>query len=291
VETVIYSTVLPDSTTTFEQSFAFHQNSSQSEFAQVGFQIGANTLKWSLNFTGGGQARNSTVRYRLSALTSTADVGVVSSTAVVTSRTDFPAANMTTYFFPLLATSATTSSNTRELAARLAVFDVAKVDGEIVPIVSHRVVLLDRDSPDQLPEYVLELTFPPFTTSLFYDPAISMGQLLNPDHGQKSSGGGDSSVMLIGAAVAIPSALVVVVAVAIGGTLYYRVRRQRAREASRRAMHASTMYCNATVFPAAVVKLEVEAEEEEFVIHAPPTNDTPNDMFAPNDEDDAMPGC
>jgi hypothetical protein len=290
VETVIYSTVLPDSTTTFEQSFAFHQNASESEFAQVGFQIGANTLKWSLNFTGGGQARNSTVRYRLSALTSTADVAVVSSTSVVTSRTNFPAVNMTTYFFPLLATSTTVGSNgTRELAARLAVFDVAKVDGQIVPIVSHRVVLLDRESPDQLPEYVLELTFPPFNDSLFYDPAISMGQLLNADHDQKSSSGDDSSVMLIGAAVAIPIALVVVVAVAFGGALYLRVRRQRARDASRRAMHASTMYCNTTVLPMTAVKEGVE--EEEFVVHDPPTSDDiANDMFAPNDEEDSLPG-
>jgi hypothetical protein len=235
VQTHIYRSVLPDTTTTFEQSFAFHNQSAQGQFAQMGFTIGSSTLKWSINVTGA-SAEQLTVRYRLATLGSAADD--IDSSQPVIVRPSLPRANMTTYFFTLLTTSSSPSSTSASsrITAKVEVFDVALVDGIAVPLVGHSVVLANSSAAQ--PEYVLELTFPAFAHSLFYDPSISMGLLLN--NRDKSSSSNDGS-LVIAVAVVVPVALLVVALAAAVATLWTKVHRTRVRERVRQQTLAFNM--------------------------------------------------
>jgi hypothetical protein len=107
------------------------------------------------------------------------------------------------------------------------VFDVAMVDDQLVPLLSHNVVLVDSSSSSSSVEYVLELTFPAYTSSLYYDPSLALGVLLDPGRskGSQSSSSGDlSSVMVIGVATGLPCALIVVV---VAGILLVVAKRKR----------------------------------------------------------------
>ncbi len=120
------------------------------------------------------------------------------------------------------------SSQARRLAAQLVVFDAAIVDGAAtpVPLVNHSVALADGTSSGQLPEYVLSLTFPPYTTSLEYDPAINLNEV-RPDRPQQAASTGDSEFPIV-AAVVPPAALVglgLVVAVVL---VVWKARRSNA---------------------------------------------------------------
>jgi hypothetical protein len=90
VATHIYSTVLPGSTTTFDQAFAFYNQPALGRFALIDFTLGASTLKWSLNFTGGGQSAAFTVRYRLSALGAAATGNTSTTPPTISRRTATP---------------------------------------------------------------------------------------------------------------------------------------------------------------------------------------------------------
>jgi hypothetical protein len=236
VPTHIYRSVLPDTTTTFEQSFAFHNQSAQGQFAQIGFTIGSSTLKWSINVTGA-STEQLTVRYRLATLGSSAAEAIDSSQPVIVRRS-LPRANMTTYYFTLLSTSSSPSStsSSSRITAKVEVFDVALVDSLTVPLVGHSVVLVNASAAQ--PEYVLELTFPAFVHSLFYDPSISMGVLLNTR--DKSSSSDDNS-LVIAVAVAVPVALLIVVIAAAAATVWTKVHRTRLRERVRQQTLAFNM--------------------------------------------------
>ncbi len=227
VPTHIYSTVLPGSTTTFDQAFAFYDQPALGRLALVDFTLGASTLKWSLNFTGGGQAAAFTVRYRLSALGAAAATGNTSTARpTISRRTATPAANMTTYSIPLRQlVTASSPPSSHELGAQLVVFDVAMVDDQLVPLLSHNVMLVESSSSSSSVEYVLELTFPPFTSSLYYDPSLALGVLLDPGRskGSQSSSSGDLS-SVIGVATGLPCGLIVVV---VAGILLVVAKRKR----------------------------------------------------------------
>ena len=232
VEAYTHSTTLPGTTTTFNQTFAFHVTAAQGQFASVGFVIGASTLKWSIVLAGSSGGEHTTVRYRLSSLTSSAEGTTPDPDGAITRQASTPHAGMTTYHFSLLATSATESSQARRLAAQLVVFDAALIDGALtpVPLVSHSVALAAA-SGGQLPEYVLSLTFPPYTTSLEYDPAINLNEV-RPDRPQQAASSGDSEFPIV-AAVVPPAALVglgIVVAVVL---VVWKVRRSNASKQRR----------------------------------------------------------
>jgi hypothetical protein len=231
VEAYTYSTTLPGTTTTFNQTFAFHVTAAQGQFASVGFVIGASTLKWSIVLAGSSGGEDTTVRYRLSSLTSSAEGTTPDPDGGITRQASTPHAGMTTYQFSLLATSATDSSQARRLAAQLVVFDAALIDGalEPVPLVGHSVALAGTSGG--LPEYVLSLTFPPYTTSLEYDPAINLNEV-RPDRPQQAASSGDSEFPIV-AAVVPPAALVglgLVVAVVL---VVWKVRRSNASKQRR----------------------------------------------------------
>jgi hypothetical protein len=150
---------------------------------------------------------------------------------------------MTTYSFPLVATSASSALASRQLAARVVVFDVALVDGSLRSLVSHGVALVDASS-NALPEYVLTLTFPAFASSLYYDPSINLGVLLTSSRAG-SSGSTDTSGVYIGVGVAVPLAIlsiIVIVAVA------FLIRRKQRRRAVTRIKKTLYEY-NMTVMP------------------------------------------
>ena len=106
------------------------------------------------------------------------------------------------------------------------------VDDQLVPLLSHNVMLVESSSSSSSVEYVLELTFPPFTSSLYYDPSLALGVLLDPGRskGSQSSSSGDLSSSsgdlssVIGVATGLPCALIVVV---VAGILLVVAKRKR----------------------------------------------------------------
>jgi hypothetical protein len=116
------------------------------------------------------------------------------------------------------------------------VFDVAIVDGEIVPLVQHSI------ARSQTGGYLLSVTFPAVERTLQYDPTISLGVLLPSATERASSGGGLSNMeLMIGAGVAVPIALVLAVVVMVVGAVMMRRRRQKATALMRKKLAATEM--------------------------------------------------
>jgi hypothetical protein len=137
---------------------------------------------------------------------------------------------VTTYWLPLvttdlsLAAAGSSSSGTQTLVAKVEVFDVAIVDDVVVPLIGHSIVRSASTGG-----YVLSVTFPPIERSLRYDPTLNLGLLVGDASKKSSSSGGDGgTMMMIGAGVAVPVALIAVVAVMIAGVVLVRRRRTRA---------------------------------------------------------------
>jgi hypothetical protein len=229
VQTYIYSALLADNVTTLEQSFAFHTESAGTAFAGLSFDITPGSLKWSINLTtadghsGTGQAL--TMRYKLSSLGVNVTSSINATSVDVTRQDNTPRTNMTTYLFPLHQQS----SSSGALMAKVVVFDVAEVDGEVVPLVGHSVALSNGSSASG-GDYVLVLQFPAFSQSLYYDPSLGLSVLLGAGKGGRSSSGGMSSSLFVAVGVAVPVAVVAVVAVALAGTLWQMWRRKKARD-------------------------------------------------------------
>jgi hypothetical protein len=120
--------------TTFEKSFAFHNQTSSTSFAGIPFDITPGSLKWSINLTTTSSSADSsqplTIRYKLSSLgASSVNIsGIDMLSLAVTKQTNQPRINITTYLFALhrAATSTGTSNNL-----------VAMVDGVLTPLLSH----------------------------------------------------------------------------------------------------------------------------------------------------------
>jgi hypothetical protein len=137
---------------------------------------------------------------------------------------------MTTYYLPLVSTSALDT-----VAAQVEVFDVALLDGHL-GLIQHDIVLLnttadiEASAADRSIEYVLELSFPPFETSLYYDPSLGLGVLIGSDSSHDGGGGGggiaDNTGLLVALAVVLPLAALVVVAVVVGGFVVLRYRKR-----------------------------------------------------------------
>lgn len=251
--TTYYTAGLADNTTSLEQAFAFYDHPTDSQFNATLFTIGANSVKWSVNLTvstavptnntDGPDNRTMsepagdtplTIRYGLAALSSSVSASL-SRNGQVIRRGGEPQAGMTTYYVPLLDDTVTASSSSHSsslLVAKVEVLDLALVDGAWVPLLSHDVVLANS-SAGYLPEYVLVLEFPPFNHSLFYDPSVSLGVLLSRD------GSGDTSsdlALIVATSVAIPLAVLFVVAVAVAGVTFLAWRKKQARGHLQRRM-------------------------------------------------------
>jgi hypothetical protein len=202
-----------DNTTSLAQAYTFSTSASSKTFAGTNFTVGAAALKWSVNLTatdlgdviaGIQEAGGFTLRYQLSNLlnASTAAEGVDSNAQLVTTQSDTPEVGMTTYVVRV----------GKSAVVQLAVFDVAVIDDEVVAI--QHSLELDTASNSTTRNYTLELTFPAFNRSLFYDPSLGLGVLL----GASSGSGGDSNTgLIVAVAVAVPVAVVIVLTVIVVG--------------------------------------------------------------------------
>lgn len=230
-----------DPVTLLEQSYTFHEKPRAADFEGLAFTLNPGTVKWSINLTtttepgaGVGQA-GLTFEYRLAGVVTAGDGAAVPARGfLATAKSDSPRTRMTSYFLPLSTT----------IVAQLQVFDVALLDGALVPI-QHRVKLVtttpDQPQPtlrravadggevvEETAAYVLELTFPPFNRSLYYDPSLGLGVLLGAPGGKGS--GDDSGALVIGVAVAVPLAILfVLTVVVVGFALIYWQKRRSAR--------------------------------------------------------------
>jgi hypothetical protein len=206
-----------DNTTSLAQAYTFSTSASSRTFAGTNFTVGAAALKWSVNLTatesgdvlaGIREAGGFTLRYQLSNLlnASAAAQGGVDNNQnaqLVTTQSDTPEVGMTTYVVRVGASA----------VVQLAVFDVAVIDDEVVTI--RHSLELDSTSTNGTTtrNYTLELTFPAFNRSLYYDPSLGLGVLLGGSDG--SGGGSSNTALIVAVAVAVPVAVVIVLAVIV----------------------------------------------------------------------------
>lgn len=160
-------------------------------------------------------------------------------------RNSMPQANMTTYYLPLASTSALNT-----VAAQVEVFDVALLDGRLA-LIEHDIVLLnstddiDAAALDNSIEYVLELRFPPFEASLYYDPSLGLGVLVGSDPSHDGGGGGgfaDNTGLVVALAVVLPLAGLVVVVVVVGGFIALRYRKRLQERFARKQPQQGAVY-------------------------------------------------
>jgi hypothetical protein len=231
------------------QSFTFHEEAVAGQFAGRGFSIGASTLKWSLTLTstsvssgGGSGGRPLTVRYRLSEVMGTSSSSLAANPAgSVTMRRGVPQAQMTTYYVPFLSSvvaynSSSSSSSPSQLVALVEVWDLAVADGVERPLAHDLRLVADdddgRSSSSSLPEYVLELRLPNFTSSLYYDPSLSLGMLVGSSGGSARSKSGDGGIdgnttLLVIAGVVV--GVVVLAGIAVASTVTVLVKRRKTK--------------------------------------------------------------
>jgi hypothetical protein len=225
--TYIYAAQV-DEAAHLEQAFTFHSTSTSGQFAGTTFDIGAGSVKWSVNITSTNAstfADGVTIKYRLSGLLGSAPNSSGSSQPSVVRRArNTPQAGMTTYFLAFAADP----SDPRKLAGcAVEVFDAALVDGAEAAVPIEHDVQVGSQA-----EFELVLRFPAFEHSLLYDPSLNLGVLLGGggrDELDGSSGGGDNLGMIVAVAVAIPVAVVVVLAVIVVGTALIMRRKKLAR--------------------------------------------------------------
>lgn len=143
---------------------------------------------------------------------------------------DAPQPGMTTYFLPFV-TLPSSSSSPRRLLAKVEVFDAALVDGVSVSL-QHDVVVTPNTNGSA--EYVLVLEFAAFSSSLFYDPSLSLGVLLGARDSDDNSGGDDNLALIVATSVVLPVALLLVVVASVVGAVAVwhrkRVARRRVRD-------------------------------------------------------------
>jgi hypothetical protein len=253
--TTIYTQTVADaansSTTLMQlsQSFTFHEEAVAGQFAGRGFHIGASTLKWSLTLTsssgsaaaaGGGPPPPLTVRYRLSEVMGTSGSMVADDHGQgVRVRRGVPQAQMTTYYVPFLSSvvgASSSSSSSQQLVALIEVWDLAVADGVDRPL-AHDVLLVAADdvpasgssSSPPMREYVLELRLPSFTTSLYYDPSLSLGTLVGASGSTQSKTDGIDSNTTLLVIAGVVGGSVILVGIAVGGTVAVLARRRRTK--------------------------------------------------------------
>jgi hypothetical protein len=221
-----------DEAARLEQAFTFHSTKASGQFAGTSFDIGAGSVKWSVNITSTNAstfADGVTIKYRLSGLLGSApnvnSSGSSQPSSVVRRARNTPQAGMTTYFLAFAADP----SDPRKLAGcAVEVFDAALVDGAEAAVPIEHDVQVGSQA-----EFELVLRFPAFEQSLLYDPSLNLGVLLGGGGRDEldggSSGGGDNLGMIVAVAVAIPVAVVVVLVVIVVGTALIMRRKKLAR--------------------------------------------------------------
>lgn len=126
----------------------------------------------------------------------------------------------TTYYLPLL------NQQQGESVALLEVLDWALVDGVLMAI-DHSVIPSGNTTTSGGTVYTLILQFPAFDNSIEYDPSLNLGIFVGP---QSGSGGGSADLgLIVGAAVGVSAAVIVigfVITTATVGGIILAKRRQ-----------------------------------------------------------------
>jgi hypothetical protein len=248
----------PDARTTFayvanadataiEQEFSFHRRPERGNFFGRSFGIAPHSFKWSLRLSSINSSHSSsssavehtTVRYRITRVLASASslAAPLDPNASIAHQRGVPEANMTTYYIPLRIRSLSSSSRASSRAvAKVEVFDVvllanADYSLSLAPI-EHSLSFRSASGPDgvDVAEFVLELRFPPFNGSLAYDPSLGIDVLLGSDDGDGGDGGssgGSDMALVIGVAVALPiAAVLVVLAISAGVAIGWWLRKR-----------------------------------------------------------------
>lgn len=201
-----------------QQTYNFQtKGQSAYSFADVAFTVAAGAVKWSLNLSAadGVGAEGLTVRYRLTTEQPRTPAKRSSETVIIEQR-DYPKPNMTTYFLP-------SSSSVVGAVVSIVVFNVALIDGSYRKIEHDVLPLALNQSTDGEVDYELELRFPPFDRTLFYDPNLSMGEVLGKDISSSSADVG----LIVGVVVAVSGAIILVLAViTVTAFITYHQRRK-----------------------------------------------------------------
>jgi hypothetical protein len=212
------------------QSFSFSHAQRQATFANANFTVPSGSVKWSIHISSLLPFPEGLVMtYLLSGLSSSSSTSAQggnnnnnnSITIGTANMTTTHAGNITTYYLPLLSSSSSSSSSSLIIMVLVEVFDVALIDGEYAAI-NHSIVS-DPSSPALAS---LRLSFPAFNSSLEYDPTLGLGTLLGQSSGG-GGGGGTNMGLIVGTAVAIPLAVLVVVGVVVAASLWAMWHRRR----------------------------------------------------------------
>lgn len=207
--------------TILEQRFIFHRKQTAYEYQGFEFIVPESAIKWTIAINSseafGASVEGIKLRYQLSTVSTYASD---SSTLTFVRLRNHPREGISTYILPSSSTSSSASDD--RLALSVEVFDTAIVDDVEGTPIEHavRYVALTQSAH----AYVMELKFPAFNRSLFYDPSLSLGRLVGSD--PSSSGGGGPDVgLIVGATVAVCGAVVVIVVVVAVALIVARQRR------------------------------------------------------------------
>ena len=236
-----YTAPTGDNSTEVAQGYTFHESAVTGQFEGISFDINPMSLKWTANLTAlvpGPALGPFVLRYTVSGTADSPDP----LQGGVTVKRDTPQSGITTYQLPLntTITSNATTTTTKTIVALVQMFDRAMVDGAWVAV-THSVVRTSAPGAAR-PVYELELRLPAFTQSLHYDPSVNFGTLLGTsDRGGgigSDSSGGDNMGLIIGVAVAIPLAVLFVLAAiaVVVAVMWHRKRRARKANLKRRSV-------------------------------------------------------
>jgi len=234
---VVYSTQL-DNYTSLSMTYTFNQNRVVKTFAGTNLTVNPQSLKWSVDLSSSPKpsintttlqsaADSITLTYDLSDLSPSASTNQSTDQLSVQQHNNTPSANITTYYLSVGSASQQEQQSKATTVAQVQVFDVAEVDGELVSI-QHQVNITKAG-------YVLILVLPPFNATLFYDPVLGLGLLVEPNSNPGGSQGSGSS-LVVAVAVAIPVAAVGVLVVATAGSTLIVVKKKRANTKLRRTI-------------------------------------------------------
>jgi hypothetical protein len=229
-----YSTQIEASTLT--QSFSHFHQATPMSFAGLNFTARDGTANFTAavdttnhSLTSNAQRNGFTIRYRVSDLST-----LRSPTAEqrIFRRDDTPQAGITTFYVALPKTS---GGSVDDAVAQLEVLGVALVDDAVVPL-THMSLAVATESADVAGanngSYVLELGFPPFTQFVVYDPSLGLGVLIGRPGGDGSSPSSSDLGLILGVAVAVPLAVLFVLAVIVASLVavrWFQWRRNRNR--------------------------------------------------------------
>lgn len=217
IPTYSYSIDFNDLTCVFE--FTFHTQNSWTYFARQNISLPAGSVKSSLTCTGD-VTFNMTVTSLLSGISSFGNIGAIQTFF------DVPLPNLITNYLFLDAQNTNSSSSSPFIVIEL--FNEVEVDGYPQPIIQN-LGLLDG-------QVLLQLTFPSFTSSLYYDPNYQLARLVEGSNGdgdgdgEGSDGDGGSNLTLVVAtSVVIPVAVLLVIILMVVGLVIFALARRKRR--------------------------------------------------------------